>query len=197
MAQQARPVLGLGHPRGGTRYVSRLLVAVGVRALHEAKGRDGSVSCWLSFPDWYTPHANGSGLRSEYPDARLLHVIRHPLSAIASLSVFFHPSWWHWQEKHTGVEYVRESLDFYAQFWLRFNQGLEAQRPFARLRIEHPEETWPEIASELGVSEVMPSIEIDPTWVTRKKPTLAWSDLGKREDEVREYARHLGYEESA
>jgi hypothetical protein len=195
VAQQARPVLGIGHPRGGTRYVSRLLVAAGVRALHEAKGRDGSVSCWLSAPDWYHPHANASGLRSEYPDARLLHIIRHPLAAIASLSVFHHPSWWHWQEKHSGVEYEPKSLDFYAQFWIRWNAMIDAQQPFARLRIEHPEETWPEIARALGLSEAMPPIEVDPTWITKKKPTLAWSDLGKREDEVRAMAQRLGYEE--
>jgi hypothetical protein len=192
---QARQVLGLGHPRGGTRFVSRLLVSAGVRALHESKGSGGCVSCWLSVPDWYHPHSNASGLRSDYDNPHLLHIIRHPLTAVASLSRLHHGSWWHWQEKHTGLEYEKESLEFYARFWRRWNELIDAQKPFARIQIEHPELTWPVIASTLSANPVMPNIELDPSWVTKKKPVIAWGDLGSAEKDTREMAAYLGYQE--
>lgn len=174
--------------------MSRLLVASGVRALHEAIGRDGSVSCWLSVPDWYHPHANGSGLRSQYENARLLHIVRHPLRAVESLRVFFHPSWWHWQQQHTGIEYDRESYEFYGKFWVKWNELIDAQSPFARFRIEFPEEDWPAVAKELGVAG-MPQVEIDETWKTKKKPSITWDDLGDAKQMVRSMADKMGYAE--
>ncbi len=176
--------------------MSRLLVSAGIRALHESKGSRGCVSCWLAVPDWYNPHSNASGLRSDYDNPHLLHIVRHPLTAIASLSRFVHGPWWHWQQVHTGLVYERESLDFYARFWRKWNELIDAQQPFARIRIEHPEESWSLIAATLGAATEMPRSEIDPTWVTKKKPTVEWGDLSAAvARETKEMADYLGYKE--
>lgn len=124
----------------------------------------------------------------------VLHITRHPLDSISSLSRFNHHLFWSWQRWHTGIDYKADSLEFYAKFWMRWNEIIEAQSPFARLAIERPEESWPEISRVLGLGE-MPKIERDPTWTTKDKSPVAWSDLGALEPKVREMASRFGYKE--
>lgn len=171
--------------------MSRLLVAAGCRALHEANGRDGSVSCWLAFPDWWHPHAQANGTRADFPDAVLLHIVRHPLAAIASLATFEHKLFWSWQRWHTGLDYA-PGVEFAARFWVTWNERIDAQSPFARISIEHPERAWPRIADGLGLGE-MPRVEIDPTWQSKTQP-LAWDDLGDLKHAVRAMAEKMGYD---
>lgn len=191
----ARRVLGLGLPRGGTRYASRLLVSAGVRALHEANGRDGSVSCWLVPNDWWHPHAQSNGIRSDFPEAHLIHVVRNPLDTISSLSVFNHHLFWQWQRWHSGIDYEKNSIRFYANFWLRWNDLIEKQNPFVRLSVERPAESWQKICETLEIDKPLPEIEIDSTWKTKEKPKVTWSDLGDLEASVREVAKRYGYED--
>lgn len=167
----------------------------GCRALHEANGRDGSVSCWLAVDDWWHPNMAANGLRKDFPGSEILHVLRHPLAAIPSMKEFKHPLFWHWQQQHSGVLYEPDSLDFYARFWLRWNELIDEQKPFARLRIENPGETWPLIANTLEIKPEMPAAEIDPTWVSKKKTEITWDDLGDSADALRKAAREYGYKE--
>lgn len=189
----ARRILGLGHPRGGTRYASRLLVTAGCRALHEANGRDGSVSCWLTVNDWWHPHMHSNGLRSDYPEAVILHIVRNPLDSITSLAKFKHMLFWSWQRFHTGLDYQPESMEFYAKFWLKWNEIIESQNPFARMAVERPAESWSKISDVLGIGE-MPTVERDPSWVTKDKSSIAWGDLGETALAVQKKAAEYGYE---
>jgi hypothetical protein len=169
-------------------------MAAGVRALHEAKGRDGQVSCYLTVDDWWNPYLQSGGKRSDYMNPLLIHIIRHPLTCISSLVAFNHPQFWHWQQGHTDIVYRPDSLSFAAKFWLRWHEIIERQNPDARFRVEHGESDWRGIAYLLGdENKPLPVVERDPSWETPNKKPIVWDDLGSMTERVRAVALHYGY----
>ena len=168
-------VLVIGTPKSGTHAAAAYLRTQGIRALHEVRGRDGCVSAWLSVPDWWNPAASRCGVRSDYEPDTVIHLVRYPLDAIASLAAFEHPAFWQWQERHTGLGYEPGNLEFFAHFWVRWNHLCSAQTE-KRLRCED-----------------LTGVPFNANWATPNKKPVAWSDLGPFVSEVRRMAERFGY----
>ena len=83
MANRHMPILGLGHPRTGTGFTSKILNMWGLDVGHEVIGRDGIVS-WLLFTDG--PNYLWQNEFSQRPDYdHLIYNVRNPKTALCSI----------------------------------------------------------------------------------------------------------------
>lgn len=119
-----------GCPRSGTRSTSEALCASGLDIPHERLGHDGSV-CWFytvedSRYPWGVPVPT-------QPWDTVFHQVRAPLDTIASLTTISDASW-SFIQRH--VPFLSSPLvDRCAEFWLRWNERVEAIASW-RYRVE-------------------------------------------------------------
>lgn len=102
-------LLVVGCPRSGTKSFSRVLMFFGLRVEHEQMGEDGLVDSTFTVPRTTRDPANFTpdGLW-QYRFDRTIQLVRNPLWVIASLCRELYPSWWTWQEIHTGIAIAGE-----------------------------------------------------------------------------------------
>ena len=196
---ETRRLLVIGAPHSGTRYMARVLRAAGVQVGHERVGREGSVSSYFVADDyWYGGKEHMGGRLRDFAFDHVWHQVRHPLAAISSIANLCPVSWWHWQEKHTGVSYDLPPIERGTAAWLAFNELAERQKPELSFTIEHMEHSWPILATRLGIEGTpLPDVPYADTRSTHPKLKVTWEALGSYESRVRDLARHYGYGEAS
>ena len=187
MSEEKR-LLVVACPRSGTRSLARSLLNAGVRCHHEVMGRDGSVSHFLAVDDYYYAGMHQEG-RRDFEFEHIWHQVRNPLHAIPSIAKHITKrSWWHWQEKHTGVSYDETPLRRAALFWLRWNSLCNDNDPGLTYRIEDaPLDLMGKI---LGVEmapleRIRHGVAVEP---------IGWDELEELAEPIRLLAKEYGYD---
>jgi hypothetical protein len=125
-APKSKRLLVVGAPRSGTMFICEMLRRWGMRICHERMGEDGIVhSAWLAQRLKDDMVISGTG-RQHYEFDRILHLVRHPLRTIESLSHELNPIFWQWQEKHSNIKIEDpEDIEKIAAFWVFWVDGCE------------------------------------------------------------------------
>jgi len=77
-------ILVLGHPRGGTGYMAKLLQQLGLDVRHEKNGKHGTANWMYAARSEYKPWNAQDNTQRYF--RHVLHVIREPISCIASVA---------------------------------------------------------------------------------------------------------------
>lgn len=138
-----------GTGRCGTGYVSKVLQSAGIRCGHEGVfnragwehaahlmryGHWEADSSWLAAP--WLPR-----IREEFPDVRIIHLVRHPRDVIADWlanGVFtgeFGP-WLRWAMRFLPLGPVEDQLDAAAWYFCEWTRLVEKSRIDFRWRVE-------------------------------------------------------------
>jgi len=184
-------VTGCG--RSGTKYTSTVLRSCGLDMPHEKVGKDGSVSSvWaidLKAEQYYKPHSCGS--RSLF--STVLHQIREPLSAIASITTG-RIDGIRWLQKHIPLYFEGDRIKWAVEYWLYWNQLCEDQAIIS-YKVENIQTRWAEISEILGINVPFPK-NIPTNINTRSHMRLSWKDLSKYPilaEQLKERAHRYGY----
>ena len=174
--QQHKHLLVVGSPRSGSMFITEMLRTWGMRICHERMGEDGIVHCaWLAERLKNDRLIPGTG-RQHYTFDRIVHLVRHPLRTIDSLSRELSPVFWDWQERHSRIR-VNDTNDLekVAAFWCFWTDGCEILCD-AHIRLE----TIAHLGKKVNAN-------------TKPKHELKMNDLGAMKDEVRERMGNYGY----
>jgi len=119
-------LLVIGSPRSGTRFITNLLNEFGLRVRHERMGEDGTVNgAWLAMRMKDDPLIQVTG-RQHYEFDKIVHLVRHPLATIQSLSNEMSRVWWDWQKIHSRLTIDDPSdLEQIAAFWVFWTDGCQ------------------------------------------------------------------------
>jgi hypothetical protein len=175
----AKRLLVIGAPRSGTQFFTGVLKNFGMRVNHERMGEDGIVHS-----GWMPPGGNTrfkGYTREKFSFDRILHLVRHPLLVIDSLSREGpgFPNFWEMQEKHSGIHLSDNHTDLegLARFWIYWTSGAKQQSDY-QVRLEDIQHFGqPENVGE----------NVD------KKIKLAWSDVGDAEEALKKHAERFYY----
>ena len=197
-----RRLLVIGTPRSGTHYAAEVFRRAGVDVRHENTNAGGSVSSFLAVDDYYYHGRHLDGGRDAYEWGTVLHQVREPLACIGSIAGALAEnriSWWHWQERHTGISYRLAPVERAARFWLAWNRICEPQAALT-YRLEAMREAWPEIARHTGIDTPFPE-NVDPIAVSeRTRVPTSWDYLKSLDEglceEIARTAERYGYEVS-
>lgn len=173
----AKRLLVVGSPRSGTQFFAKMLQNFGMRVNHERMGEDGIVnSAWLIPED---PSFSDPG-RVNYSFDKIIHLVRHPLQVIDSISregESFGP-FWEIQERHTGLKILDfTDMEAIAEFWLHWTRGCH-QMADMYIRLE-------------DVQHLGDKVHEGPNADKRMK--LEWSDVGEAEKALRKQAARFKY----
>lgn len=205
-----RPLLILACPRSGTKYIFRLLRALGMKAWHERLppgGADDSVVGWryAALSRSWCVH-----LREECPNpgsfGRVIHQVRHPLRVLATLPTIGD---WDWIRSVLPDLPSMTDLRLYAEFWLQWNAlcAEQAEWTYCVEDLRPGTETMRRMLGVVGLPADTP-IPAIPTDVNTRRHSPRFADaihqptwgelvgLDKRlAARVRERAREYGYVE--
>lgn len=119
-------LLVVGCPRSGTQFFCNLLQIFGMRVNHERMGEDGMVNAaWLAESQVNDKLIRIKG-RQHYEFGRILHLIRHPVPCIESMSRELPETWWTWQEAHSNLHIDDpRDLEMMAAFWIFWTDGCQ------------------------------------------------------------------------
>ena len=190
-------VLVTGCARSGTRHMAQTLRKIGLRAAHEGDAEDAVVSSYFAVDDYYYHGGKHRKRLSSVPFTHRFHQVRHPLGVIGSIAEFNNASWWHWQEKHSGVSYDETPVVRAARYWIRWNLMIRAQRLDWTYRIESLPVLWPEFMDRLGIDPATPQPVIPQVGKSEHRK-VTWDELKSEDvalhDEVYAEACFFGYE---
>ena len=79
-----KKILILGHPRGATKFISKLFIANGIDLQHEKMGKDGTVNWQFAVKADYYPYTFDSK-RQDYEFEKIYHIIRKPIDSINTI----------------------------------------------------------------------------------------------------------------
>ncbi len=176
---EAKRLLVVGSPRSGTKFCASFLQDLGLRVNHERMGEDGTVN-----GAWLAPRTEGDTFlqppcgREGYTFDKIIHLVRHPLKTIHSLSVEMHDFYpfWEWQEKFSNLKVNdRDDLELVAAFWLFWTDGC-ARLADSTIRLE-------------DISRGRPALNMGAP----RSTLLEWPNLGAMELPVREAAKRYDY----
>ena len=187
---------GTGH--SGTGYVSRLLSSCGLRVGHEAVFRANGTTeyhsdvagAWDGDSSW----AAAPFVR-DWPEATIIHAVRHPLATIQSLTLNnTGPANHEWQNAfvgidlpHTGKQRIRRQT----QYWVRWNALIAELRPDAVL---YRVEDRVALLERLGLEQTTLWDDNRYNHHGEHEP-WTWDDLpSDLVGEVQEAAKWMGYE---
>jgi hypothetical protein len=147
-------VLVTGCGRSGTKYISFVLRRLGLDVGHERMGNDGIASWCMAVNAesvaWGVP-------ASHYRFEHVLHQVRHPLEAIASIATFKEPSW-RFIYAHTPIAANEPLLLRSAKYWYHWN--LEAEKIAQwRYAVEQFPERFDEFCERLQVAPRREALE--------------------------------------
>lgn len=194
-----------GAQRSGTRYLAKVLSAAGLPATHELGDPFGSPK---NAPDPRTTPPTGpievSWLAAWFQtDAYIVHLVRHPLDAIASSAhrrTFTKPrpyGWWA-MEKMSQIALYDEPARS-ARYWLGWTDLVEEQA-HERLRLEDvTARTLAEMLERAGIAPNMERLREAVANVSTMTnggsfpPPLTYGDLGELANPVQHRAKEYGY----
>ena len=161
-------LLVIGCPRSGTQFITGLLNNFGMRVAHERMAEDGTVNC-----AWLATKMRGDTLiktkgRQHYDFDQIVHIVRHPLKCIDSMSRELPPSWWDWQEQHSKLHVDPRNIEEVAAFWVFWADGCQHLCD-QHIRLEDIQHLMPPRNVAKDKSKVM---------------QLGFDDLGVMKDEV-------------
>lgn len=176
----------LGTGRCGTKYVTKVLAAVGVDIGHEVDGADG-MSSWYAIGNSPPAFRNKSRGNERRPDTfvgefkTVFHQVRHPLKVIPSIAKIFHSDDWKFAGKKLGRNMLAlPPLARAACFWLEWNEAIEDLQPEQRYQVERIEDQWPYFQKHFGITKPFPSEVNKRTNAStgyRKAEEIGWPDL--------------------
>ena len=181
-----------GSGRSGTQYIARALCACGLNVGHEARGRDGIVSGFYAFKARHYP--------GKHPNPRphfdiILHQVRHPLRAIASIQT---GKSWTWARQFAPFQPRASLLNRACHVWLAFNEQAERISEWT-YQIEALPDVWPEFTARLGFNAPYSAIAgIPRNTNARRHAAITWGDVERAAPEIAANitaaARRYGYE---
>lgn len=194
-----------GAQRSGTRYLAKVLAQAGYQATHELGDPLGSPT---DAPDPRTTPPTGpvevSWLAAWFElDAYVVHLVRHPLDAIASSvhrGTFSKPrlyGWWA-MDKMPQIA-LHDEPERSTRYWLGWTDLADA-KAHERLRVE--DVTARALAEMLERAGVTPNMErlreavVNVSTLTNGgsfPPPLDYGDLGKLANPVQHRAKEYGY----
>lgn len=80
-----KTILGLGHPRTGTRYTAKLLQQMGLKVQHERMGHDGIVAWQFASDKKPRPYIQKTLDETAYKFNIIIYNVRNPLKSIPSI----------------------------------------------------------------------------------------------------------------
>jgi len=180
--------------RSGTKYMSLCLREFHLAVGHERVWDYGGCGWTLLLPEWF----------DEYEWKSVIHQVREPISAIASMHGHVGRMWKRvatvigpLPKGRTGNNYMLRC----ARYWMRWNLECE-KRAAWRYRIEdihRGSSIMPEFYERVGLTAKKGRLwpAISRTTNTRKHPTLTWADFDRFPKETRpqliEMSRRYGY----
>ena len=176
------PILGVGHPRTGTGFTSKILSKWGLDVGHETLGKDGIVSWFLSFPTGSYLWQKEFKRRPEYN--HLIYNVRNPRESLASIVYTETPHIIQSTFERDGESFVIETepverIDFISH---RYRQahlgGMQNKNP-----IENA------IRSICGFNTIIRDIKPDVTYRIEDQDKLLYEYLEKHYDDI-EYVEH-------
>lgn len=168
-----RKYLVLGTGRCGTTYMSSLLSSIGLDVPHLKVGNDGSVSHYLMVDhDWYPASiydpsdvAHIGERASDFIFAKVIHLVREPLSTIRSLSMWMSKAdmlFWEDSGVVPSSSFWSKDSDYWNGMLMYYYINLYIQKNFADaflLRLEKVTKDWASLLSFLELPYVdMPEI---------------------------------------
>lgn len=192
-----RKLLIVGCPRSGTRAISDALTTARFPVGHERCGPRGISSCFFAAKDWDYPGKH-RGTPERFRFEQVWHQTRTPNKVISSMADKMPPSFWRWQEKHTGIPgNLEPTVKRCAIFWIAWNELVEKNYPGAwRYRVEDLGDLWPTMLERLGIPWVPLQTSPDHGHNERKErhywtwdelrdalPTGIWDRLRKKAEE--------------
>lgn len=214
MKRTRKKVFVGGSCRSGTATITELLRSCGLRVGHEQMGEDGTVSGFFPYDVLNYPHTrsgkklhDGDGRLADYDFDATIHLIRHPLLAIASQTRALPARVSRWYRANALLPARafrpsrRPALLICAWQWHTVNVAMRRLRPSATLRLEKIREDWRAVSEAIfGEERELPSVPHEhghrPDYV---KPVVSWRDLMEVDSEVYDriklLASNYGYEE--
>lgn len=184
----------IGTGRSGTRYITELLQACGVKIGHERIGEDGAVGWMYTSKELF----RGSRSRKDFKGATVLHQVREPLSVIGSTT------WMHAPQKAFMVRNVGHlpngpMLRLAAAYWLKWNRLAQAEAEWT-YRVEDIYDgspVWEEFCQRAGIGKPSTFPLIEKKKFVSSHPKVTWDDLNQwptLRDDIKALAKEFGYE---
>jgi hypothetical protein len=147
-------VLITGCGRSGTKYITFVLRRLGLDVGHERMGDDG-IASWCMAVNAESVAWGVSA--SRYSFEHVLHQVRHPLDAIASIATFKEPSW-RFICAHAPIVADEPVLLRSAKYWYHWN--LEAEKiAHWRYAVEQLPEHFEEFCERLQLQPKREALE--------------------------------------
>ena len=83
--KKKKTILGIGHPRTGTGYTSKLLQSMGLKVGHEVMGIDGIVAWQFAADRKPWPYISRETSRDDYDFQITIYNVRNPITSIPSI----------------------------------------------------------------------------------------------------------------
>jgi len=179
-ARERKRLLIVGCGRSGTMYTARLLNSFGLDIGHERIGPDGAIGWALAGSVPFRNH------RGEMPDPRayewgtILHQVRNPLDAIASMMTH-HRRVFEYMERELALEPLGPRLRRAARAWLAWNRHCEQLAAWTYPIEEIRPDSWhtDKLAAKVGVKVPRTWLDLPQTLNHREHRAITWADLGR------------------
>jgi hypothetical protein len=163
------PILGIGHPRTGTGFTSYSLQKWGLDVLHEAIGKDGIVSWFLTFSTGNYLWQSEFRERPKYD--HLIYNVRNPITSLPSIVYTETPhtirSGFKTGDSFTVNTRPVEKIDFISHRWRAVHiNGMERENP-----IENA------IRSICGFNDIIRDLKPDVTYRIEDQSKLLYDYL--------------------
>ncbi len=145
-----RDILVAGHPRCGSKYMSKLLQAIGLDVKHESMGEQGISSWMFAVYDENNPWAQDKYAVSRfYTDFDfLIQYVRNPRTAIPSILVEnqYAPDSFEFRKRHIELAFDEDISLYQTELekaiisFIRWNQIIQNQNPDLSVKVESCEE---------------------------------------------------------
>jgi len=203
LPKQAKDLLIVGCGRSGTSYISKLWKNMGLDINHERYGAHG-LSNWYFTPGHQMtkgPFGAERMVFGDYDYKCIFHQVRHPLSAISSVTTLAHQSW-NWLSSWVPIEKDDSLLKKSMKYWHHWNILAENMAELT-YQVEQIDEVLEELCNRLGKSDLFTNNNINkikkmPSDInSREHDAFSWKDL-QIEDSVlcewiKEQAKRYGY----
>ena len=176
------PILGIGHPRTGTGYTSKILRKWGLDVLHENIGKDGIVSWFLAFETGPFLWQNQFSHRPAHD--HLIYNVRNPRESLASIVYTETPHTIYSNFEKQGDTFVvntspRQRLDFISHRWRSARiHGMEQKNPIESA-----------IVSICAFNDMINYLKPDVTYRIEDQDKLLYEYLEKHYDDIT-YVEH-------